>query len=593
MTRVRHLTVALALTIAIPSRQEPVTPTDPSFAADELLGLWKAKRRFGPDARGPLVIARDGVTYTADMMGQRLLVRIEGDELSFELPRGDGRFRGRLVDGAIRGVWFPSRPFAMGGHVSPVVLMPEGPDRWTGVVQPFDDVFTWHLLVRQQPDGSLGALLRNHERDFGAWLGVERLVVEGAVVKLLGKRPGQTELQEVARGSYDPESEVLSLGFPMRGGTYDFRRDDDESDFYPRGKDPEPYVYAPPFARDDGWSTGTLQEVDIDRAAVERSVQVLLEMPMDSVGVPLIHGLLIARHGKLVLEEYFHGEHRDHLHETRSGSKSVTATLIGAAIEAGEPLEVTTPVYQVMNGGSSPVDLEPRKRAMTLENLLTMSSGYFCDDGNMEAPGREETMQEQEAEPDWLRYTLAVPMAYEPGDTAIYCSANPNLALGVLGRATGEFPLYLFDRLLAIPMRIDRYGWIVDPVGNPYGGGGVQLLPRDFMKFGQLMLDGGTWEGRRILSPEFVERASSPLYRIGDRGYGYLWWGTDQPYGDGTVYTFSALGAGGQNVTVVPELDLVIAVFGGNYSSRGWQYMQAEFIPRYILPAVLGPRGET
>jgi CubicO group peptidase (beta-lactamase class C family) len=114
----------------------------------------------------------------------------------------------------------------------------------------------------------------------------------------------------------------------------------------------------------------------------------------------------------------------------------------------------------------------------------------------------------------------------------------------------------------------------------------VQFLPRDFMKFGQLMLDDGMWKGHRILSPEFVERASSCLYRIGDRCYGYLWWGVNMPYGDGTVYTYSALGAGGQNLTVVPELDLVIMAFGGSYSSRGWRFMQAEFIPGHILPAV-------
>jgi CubicO group peptidase (beta-lactamase class C family) len=308
-------------------------------------------------------------------------------------------------------------------------------------------------------------------------------------------------------------------------------------------------------------------------------------MPMDSVGVPLIHGLLIARHGELVLEEYFHGEHRDRLHETRSAAKSVTATLVGAAIEAGAPLALASPVYEVMHGGAFPPGLEPRKRAMTLEHLLTMTSGYWCDDSDPDAPGREDGMWDR-GEQDFLEYTLTVPMAFAPGDTAIYCSANPNLALGMLGRAAEEDPLYIFDSLLARPMQIERYGWVLDPAGNPYGGGGVQLRPRDFLKFGQLMLDDGMWRGRRILGGEFVARASSPLYRMGDRGYGYLWWIVDMPYGGGTVRTFSALGAGGQNLTVVPELDLVIAVFGGNYSSRGWQYAQAQLIPGRILPAV-------
>jgi CubicO group peptidase (beta-lactamase class C family) len=555
-------------------------------AADTLVGLWKAKRWFGPQARGTLVIERSRSGFTADMMGMRRLVDVEG-EMSFTLPGGQGAFRGRLEDGgAIRGHWYPPRPLAFGGHPTPVVLMPDGPDRWTGEVVPFDDVFTFYLFVRERPDGTLAAFLRNTERDWGALIGVRRLERDGNVVTLMGKPPWETEEVELSRGSYDPESDILTLSFPIRGGTYDFRRDDDESEFYPRGLHPARYVYRPPLARDDGWPTGTLEEVGIDRAAAESFVQTILDMPMDTVDAPQIHGLLIARHGKLVLEEYFHGEHRDRLHDTRSASKSVTATLIGAAIEAGAPLQLSTPVYEVMNGGVFPADLEPRKRAMTLEHLLTMSSGYYCDDSDPEAPGSEEMTSNQTDEPDYYQYTLKVPMAFAPGDTAIYCSSNPNLALGVLGRATGEFALETFDRLIAGPMKIERYAWAMDPAGNPYGGGSAQFLPRDLLKFGQLMLDGGMWEGRRILAEEFVERGSSPLYRLGSRAYGYLWWSVEFPYGGGTVPAFAALGTGGQTITVVPALDLVIGTFGGSYASAGWRYAQGELIPDYILPAV-------
>jgi CubicO group peptidase (beta-lactamase class C family) len=555
-------------------------------ADDDLVGLWKARRRFGPDGRGTLVIRRTGPAYTADMMGRILPVRVEQGELSFDLPGGQGTFRGRPQAGGILGYWVPSEPKAMGGHATPVRLTPDGPNRWKGEVAPFDDVFTFHLVVQKRADGSLGALLRNLERDWGAQIGAERLARDGTVVKLMGKRRTETTERELATGAYDAENAVMTLYFPGRGGTYDFTRDGDDSDFYPRGRNPARYVYQPPPARDDAWPTGTLDAAGIDRPAMEKVIQAIVDMPMDSVDTPQIHGLLIARHGKLVLEEYFHGEHRDKLHETRSAAKSLTATMVGAAIHAGAPLTLAAPVYQVMNGGAIPADLEPRKRAMTLEHLLTMSSGYFCDDQDDDAPGNENTMQEQADEPDWYRYTLKVPMALAPGEKAIYCSANPNLALGMVSRATGESPLYTFERLLGAPLKISRYGWPMDPAGHPYGGGGMQLLPRDFMKLGQLMLNGGTWEGRRILARDFVARASSPLYRIGERGYGYLWWVTDYPYQDRTMRTFSALGAGGQLVTVAPELDLVIASYGANYSSRGWRHVQNELIPTSILPAV-------
>lgn len=553
--------------------------------ADELEGLWKAKRRFGPDARGTLIVRRAGATYTADMVGRIVPVRVENGELSFELPNSEGSFRGKLqTAGTIAGHWFPPDSQAQnagGKFASPVRLAPDGKDRWRGEVVPWDDVFTFYLLAQKQPDGSLGIVLRNPERDFGGQMGAERLTREGNVVKLIGKRRS-------AAGTYDPESEVLTLAFPNRGGTYDFRREGDASDFYPRGKNPERYVYGAPPARDDGWPASTLDAADIDRPAMERFVQTIVDMPMESLDTPEIHGILVARHGKLVLEEYFHGQHRDKTHETRSAAKSITATVVGAAMEAGAPLALSTPVYKLMNGGTFPADLEPRKQAMTLEHLLTMSSGYFCDDSNPDAPGGEEIMTNQSEEPDYYRFTLRVPMATTPGEKSVYCSASPNLALGMVGRATGEFPLVTFDRLIGVPMKIERYGWPLDPMGRPYGGGGVQILPRDFMKFGQLMLNGGTWQGRRILGRDFVARASSPLYHLRNVTYGYLWWSIDYPYKDCTVHAFYAGGAGGQVVVVIPELDLVVATFAGNYTTRTGLRIQ-DLIPRYILPAVREP----
>ena len=161
----------------------------------------------------------------------------------------------------------------------------------------------------------------------------------------------------------------------------------------------------------------------------------VLDMPMDSAAAPELEGVLVARHGKLVLEEYFHGEYRDKLHDTRSATKSLTATVVGAAMQAGVPLKLSSPVYETMGAATD----DPRKKAMTLEHLLMMRSGFYCDDSNPEAPGNENTMLDQEKEPDYYRYTLAVPMADDPDKVSVYCSANPNLALGMVGAATHEF----------------------------------------------------------------------------------------------------------------------------------------------------------
>ena len=559
--------------------------------AEELTGLWKAKGRFGPDTRGPLIIQKDGTTYSADILGRSVPVRLEAGELAFELPDRLGKFRGKFEAQDIRGHWFRfGTPVNWSGStwpvaLSPVLLKANGPNRWRGQVDPLQDDFTFFLLLKEtRPDGSSSAVLRNPEFDFGTQQGIERFVLDGSRVKLIGKRGGKE--REVGVGTYDADNQVITLVFPGRGGSYDFRRDNDDSDFYPRGRNPGRYAYRQPPGRDDGWPTSTLDAANIDRAGMEKFIQKIVDMPMDSADSLQIHSVLIARHGKLVLEEYFHGEHRDKPHMTRSASKSVTAVLVGAAIQAGAPLTLSTPVYEAMNGGTMPPDLEPQKRAMTLGNLLTMSSGYFCDDNNDAAPGNEETMWDQTEEPDFYRYTLKVPMATPPGENAVYCSASPNLALGVVGRATKEFPIYSFDRLVARPMKIGNYAWPLDPAGNPYGGGGTHFLPRDFLKFGQLMLNGGTWEGRRILSREFVERATAPLYHLAHIYYGYNWWSENFPYKDRSVRAFMALGSGGQVVTVVPELDLVIAFYAGNYSSRSQRDLGHHYVPRYLLPAV-------
>ena len=553
---------------------------------DELAGLWKAERLFGPVARGPLVIKRNGSSYTADMVGKTVPVRVVNGELLFELPNNQGKFRGKLEAGrGIFGFWFP--PGSPTGLVRllPVTLRAVGSNYWSGQIDPPDDTFTFYLLARKRPDGTMGAFLRNPDRDLGALWAIDRIARDGNAVKLIAKR-GNRE-SDAFSGTYDPEDSVLTIDFQGRGGKYEFRREGEESEFYPRGKNPAAYAYGgAPLARDDGWPTGTLEQVNIDRAAIEKMVQRIINTPMESVHNQQIDGVLIARHGKLVLEEYFHGMHRDRPHDTRSASKSMTATLVAAGIYAGAPLTLSTPVYQIMNSGVFPASLDARKREMTLAHLLSMSSGFYCNDSDENAPGREDTMWEQDKEPNFYQYALRLPMAFRPGDTAIYCSTNPNLALGVLQQATGESPLWTFDRLVAVPLKMRNYGWGTDRAGNPYGGGGAMFLPRDFMKFGQLMLNGGTWDGKRIMTKEFVARASSPLVKIGTRPYGLGWWIYDLPYGNRRLHAFAALGNGGQNVFVVPDLDLVVAVYASNYGDRVLFEIQNDLVPNQILPAV-------
>ena len=528
--RARNYALTIStLLCAISVGDAPAQSRDPN---SEVVGLWKAKRYSGRDAQGPLVIQRNGSTYIGDMAGFNFPVTLTNGEFSFELPNRQGGFRARLAGNTIRGIWFSSPVGELGGG-TPVVLISKGTNLWSAQVAQQQGTESLYLLIGRRPDGTLSAFLRNIERDWGGFLRLRSAIRTGDSIALLGGRAPNVD-SVLVTGKYDSAERVMTLDFGGRGGIYEFSRDDDpQSNFYPRGKSPGKYVYRAPLALDDGWATASLEQVGIDRAGIERAVQAIVDMSMDSINAPQVHAVLIARNGKLVLEEYFHGDNRDYLHNERSAAKSVSATIIGASMLAGSPIKLSTPVYQVMNGGTIPADLEQRKRAMTLEHLMTMSSGYFCDDNNDDAPGNEDQMWEKQT--DFVKFTLGLPLAFAPGDTAIYCSINPNLALNMAGRAAGESPFYLFDRLVATPMGITRYIWPIDRVRNPYGGGGLGLMTRDFMKFGQLMLADGTWHGRRILSTDFVRRASSTLMKIGGRDYGLLWWPQSFTIGTRTI----------------------------------------------------------
>ncbi len=603
----------LALVAAATGTPALSTP-DGGAAAVELAGLWEAKQRLGPDIRGPLRIDRSGGEWRAEIAGLSAPVRVTGETVAFEMPSGKGQFRGRFERGRerIAGFWTQPKTRQLGTRfASPLTLARSGAAErsgsgsragsgtssgsgtlsdsgtWSGEVVPLEDQMRFYLMITGRPDGSLGAFVRNPERNAGRFLNVDHVEKESERVRLVGKGEAGGKGEVLAEG-------VLrdgTLSMQLRGSTFDFERvaAGQPSDFYPRGLPAASYRYMPPPAGPDGWPTGTLEEAGISRDAMERFVRMLIATPMDSVHASEIHGVLIARHGKLVLEEYFHGEHRDMPHDTRSASKSLTSTLAGAAILAGVPIATSTPVYRVMNGGSFPRDLDPRNRALTVEHLLTMSSGLDCDDRDPDSPGNEDVMQNQEKEPDYYRYTLDLKMIRDPGQKAVYCSVNSNLLGGVLARAAARPLPELFGELVAAPLEIRQYFLNLTPTGDAYMGGGVRFLPRDFMKFGQLLLNGGTWKGRRVLSAEWVRRAASPLVELREMHYGYFWWVTEYPYQGRRVRAFFAGGNGGQVVMGIPELDLLIAFYGGNYSDPVLYVPQQVYVPEWILPAVESP----
>lgn len=572
---------AAILLLTLPTvAAQPAPQAQP--APPDLTGLWAATVRFGPDIRGPLILLRGAGEWRADIAGFSVPVRVDGRRVSFELPNDKGSFRGTLSGRDIVGHWISQVSQGSGlAYATPIVLRRNGPNRWHGEVMPLDDSFTFYLPVTRRDDGTYAAYLRNPERNLGRFIPVSRIELKGDVVTFIGRRGSPSEVV-LAEGRYDEG--VIRV--PLRGMSFDFTRADGDSSspFYPRARHGQRYRYAPPLQRDDGWPVATVEDVGMPREGIESFVQMLIDMPMDSLSTPQIHSLLIARHGKLVVEEYFHGYHRDRPHDMRSAAKSWTAVLLGAAMQAGVPIRLDTPVYRTMLD-SLPRDLDPRKRAMTLEHLISMTAGYDCAADS--APGNEDVMQSQAAERDWYRYTLNVPMLTAPGDTIVYCSIEPNLAGGMLRKIAGEPLPELFYRLVARPLKMSNYHLLLSPTGEAYGGGGHQFLPRDFLKLAQLMLNDGRWNGEQIVSREWARTSGSALRNLTQgQQYGWLWNSVEYPYQGGKIRAFFAAGNGGQIFMGIPALDLVLAFTGGNYNDPALFIPQRVFVPERILRAV-------
>ncbi|MEL7187288.1 MAG: serine hydrolase domain-containing protein, partial [Pseudomonadota bacterium] len=403
---------------------------------NDLVGLWESYKRFGPDVSGPALM--DANLQRAEVGPYIVRVTNDHNGVSFELPDGNGRFIGQIASDQIRGHWIQPPPQQIGQNMaSPLIFNKTDAGLWQATICPRASEYTFYMPITSD-DGKLKTFLRNPDRNLGLFTNIQSIKRNGSSLVFVGTFFRGNIEQELATGSYDSDNGVMTMVLPpWRGGSYDFNRitDDEHSFFHARPTSAGAWQYVPPPQLNDGWQTSTLADVGIAEAPLQKMIDEQIRNPDDHLSSHRVHGVLIARNGKLVLEEYFHGFDRNTPHDTRSASKSMASMLVGAAMQAGFDVTPDAKVYDTLRGINP--EREPRKQAMTLQHLLTMSSGFYCDDNDSDAPGNEGTMQDQQDEPDWYKYTLDVPMADDPGAEAIYCSANSNLIGAVLSAASG------------------------------------------------------------------------------------------------------------------------------------------------------------
>lgn len=350
---------------------------------------------------------------------------------------------------------------------------------------------------------------------------------------------------------------------------------------------PNKYKYSPPINENYGWKLSNLEAEDLDVAKIEFMINDILEGKFVR-----IHDIVIARNGKLILDEEFSEANvirpgvawltqRDGSHYIASATKSIVSATVGIAINQGLIGSEQDLLYDHFSEYyDSFENWNEQKSQIKIDNLLTMQAGYKCEDGD------GVTMWSDK--PDMIKYILDRPIEYEPGTSFHYCSGNTNVLGDLIGLKSGiGFQEFLYKNLFE-PMGIERPMYIPhEGTGKPRLGAGIFMQPRDMAKFGQLYLQEGLWNGEQLISKEWIEKTIEPVQSLsGGIYYAHHWWRQDFNINGTTHNMYYAAGNGGQVIYVYPEMELVIVMTGGNYDDN-LMFQNRPIIKEYILPAIL------
>ncbi len=304
-----------------------------------------------------------------------------------------------------------------------------------------------------------------------------------------------------------------------------------------------------------------------------------------------IGSVLIEQDGRPVYEHNFAGDDST-LRDTRSATKTITSILIGIAIDDHKIPGVSVSLLSFFPGRTMQ-NPDPRKAKITLEDLLTMSSPLECDDWNDFSRGNEERMYLVE---DWTQFALDLPIrgfTRNPGEAPpkygrhfSYCTAGAFLLGEVLKRSAGEPADVYAQQKLFDPLGIHDAQWVYSPLGSPQTGGGLRLTSADLLRIAELCRQSGRYEGKQIVSAEWLRASTTPHAQIDEQTeYGYFWW-LKSFEAEGRAYpAWFMSGNGGNKVVVVPSLRLSIVITSTNYNTRGMHEQTEKLLTDYILPS--------
>lgn len=265
-----------------------------------------------------------------------------------------------------------------------------------------------------------------------------------------------------------------------------------------------------------------------------------------------ISACMIYKEGKISFQYFKNTKSETKLFKDNSVTKSILSILIGIAIDKGFIESVQTPIINYFPS------IDQSKRDITIEHLLTMTTGYEWPEWG-EWNGRPFPMINSM---NWVDYILGRKMIANPGEKMNYDSGASQLLSAILQKVTKRKLSVFAEDMLFKPLGISEYIWHEDSKGINIGGFGLSLLTKDMLKIGILMLQKGIWQGKQVVSSEWVEQATSAKSHTYDHigSYGYHWWVllNEEPKKN-DPHIFFAMGYGGQYLIISPEENLVVA----------------------------------
>jgi CubicO group peptidase (beta-lactamase class C family) len=260
-----------------------------------------------------------------------------------------------------------------------------------------------------------------------------------------------------------------------------------------------------------------------------------------------VHSLHVSRFESVFIELYVAPFNDEMLHDVASVTKSIISILTWKAVTDSILTGIDIPAIELLPAKYSQNESSALQQ-ITVRNLLDMRSGWECglagDEAELSAMRRSE---------EWIQQVLSMPFQSKPGTEFSYCSPNYHVLATILQYQTGDLLDYARQRLFE-PLGIIDFEWQRDPLGVPHGWGDLAIKPADMIKIGQLLENEGIWNQQILLPSDFFAELSQ---NIGAQEYRLGFWFSESEY--------EANGRGGQRITIIPSLNIVIVMTGGGF----------------------------